>query len=205
VLRIVIAEDHPILREAVREALDGPEMQVVGEAGGGRELLAMLPGKRADVVLLDLQLPEGDGFWALAKIREQSPDTTVIVLSGFDDAAWIEQALDDGASAYVLKSVDPRDLPAIVRQTVEGTVVASPPLSRETPPAEQVGLSEREQEILRFVADGLTNGAIARKLFVTEQTIKFHLGSIYRKLGASNRTEATHWAVTHGVVDRRMP
>ena len=128
----------------------------------------------------------------------------MIVLSGFDDAAWIEQALDDGASAYVLKSVDPRDLPAIVRQTVEGTVVASPPLSRETPPAEQVGLSDREQEILRFVADGLTNGAIARKLFVTEQTIKFHLGSIYRKLGASNRTEATHWAVTNGVVDRRI-
>jgi DNA-binding NarL/FixJ family response regulator len=204
VLRIVIAEDHPILREAVRLALDGPEMQVVGEVGGGRELLAMLRSRKADVVLLDLQLPEGDGFWALSKIREQSPETTVIVLSGFDDAAWIEQALDDGASAYVLKSVDPRDLPAIVRQTVEGTVVASPPLSRTVQPAEQVGLSEREQEILRYVADGLTNGAIARKLFVTEQTIKFHLGSIYRKLGASNRTEATHWAVTHGVVDRRI-
>jgi DNA-binding NarL/FixJ family response regulator len=204
VLRIVIAEDHLILREAVRAALDGPEMRVVGEAGSGRELLAILQQKRADVVLLDLQLPEGDGFWALSRIREEHPKLVVIVLSGFEDAAWVEQALDDGASAYVLKSVDPRDLPAVVRQTVEGTVVASPPLTRAVQPAEQVGLSEREQEILRFVADGLTNAAIARKLFVTEQTIKFHLGSIYRKLGASNRTEATHWAVTHGLVDRRI-
>lgn len=207
-MRVAIADDHRLMLDGIKRALEtAPDIEVVAEAMSGDEMLALLPNVSPDVVILDLRMPNGDGLDTLSRIRELHPGMKVIILSMFEDSEHIDQALQRGADGYVVKSINPLDLPSTIRQVVEGAVhlrgVSTPAGdSGEQPggsePAKVASgldvLTEREMSILRLVAEGLSNLDIANRLFVTEQTVKFHLSNIYRKLGVANRTEATRFA-----------
>ncbi|MCU0306585.1 MAG: response regulator transcription factor [Thermoleophilia bacterium] len=209
-LRVAIADDHRLMLDGIKRALEtAPDIRVVGEAMSGEEMLALVPRVKPDVVILDLRMPRGDGLSTLAELRRGYPDIKVIILSMFEDSEHIERALHQGAHGYVVKSINPLDLPSTIRQVVEGTVfhprgtgapeVAVP--GAAAPPAQApAGLTERELSILRLVAEGLSNLEIAGRLYVTEQTVKFHLSNIYRKLGVANRTEATRYAYRSGLI-----
>ena len=191
---------------------DAKGFEVVGSATSGLQVEPLVARTSPDLVLLDVQMPGLDGLSCLALLRERHPDVTVVVFSGSDSAETIERALEVGAAAYIAKSIDPLDLPAVLRQAVEGTVFyTTPRVSREavTDPMrmddheqlrERTGLSARELEVLAAVSKGLSNRAVGRELFVSDQTVKFHLNKIYRKLGVTNRTEATGIAYGLGLV-----
>lgn len=207
-LRVAIADDHRLMLDGIKRALEtAPDIKVVGEAMSGEEMLTLVPRVRPDVVILDLRMPKGDGLTTLAALRKDYPDLKIIILSMFEDSEHIDQALHQGASGYVVKSINPLDLPSTVRQVVEGTVYhprgragegGSAPSASAGHPG---GLTDRELSILRLVAEGLSNLDIASKLYVTEQTVKFHLSNIYRKLGVGNRTEATRYAYRNGMIE----
>jgi DNA-binding NarL/FixJ family response regulator len=148
-------------------------------------------------------MPQLDGLACLDRLRKHHPSVKVIVLSVFSDAEQIERALKRGACGYIVKSVNPLDLPAAIRQAYEGTVyhALGLPEVEEDETAKAAGLTEREIGILKAVARGLSNQAIGRGLWVTEQTVKFHLTNIYRKLGVANRTEAARYAYQNGLVE----
>ena len=207
-LRVAIADDHRLMLDGIKRALEtAPDIRVVGEAMSGDEMLTIVPKVNPDVVILDLRMPRGDGLSTLGKLRKDYPDLKVIVLSMFEDSEHIDQALAQGAAGYVVKSINPLDLPSTIRQVVEGTVYH--PAGRgggggdanAAPTPAPGGLTERELAILRLVAEGMSNLDIASKLYVTEQTVKFHLSNIYRKLGVANRTEATRYAYRNGLID----
>jgi len=207
-LRVAIADDHRLMLDGIKRALEtAPDIRVVGEAMSGDEMLTIVPKVNPDVVILDLRMPRGDGLTTLGKLRKDYPDLKVIVLSMFEDSEHIDQALSQGAAGYVVKSINPLDLPSTIRQVVEGTVYH--PAGRggggegagAAPTPAPGGLTERELAILRLVAEGMSNLDIASRLYVTEQTVKFHLSNIYRKLGVANRTEATRYAYRNGLID----
>ena len=155
-----------------------------------------------DVVLLDLRMPGADGLSCLTRIRSQHPEVKVVILSSSTDDNVIANVLKRGASTYVVKSVNPVDLPSVLRQAIDGTVFTAIGLPHtDDTPAHTAGLTERETAILSALARGLSNDAIAKELWVAEQTVKFHLTKIYRKLGVSNRTEAARLAYQNGLVE----
>jgi DNA-binding NarL/FixJ family response regulator len=202
-MRVLLADDHRLVIEGVRGALaqsDG--IEIVAEARRGSQVLPLVNQLRPDVVLLDIQMPEMDGFTCLELLQKRFPEVKVIVLSVYNDAAHIEAALSRGASAYIVKSISPNDLASAVSQAVEGTVYHAFGMSGEGNSAiDAHGLTDRELVILRAVARGLSNRAIAGELWVTEQTVKFHLTNIYRKLNVANRTEAARAAFRLGVAE----
>lgn len=208
-LRVAIADDHRLMLDGIKRALESaPDIKVVGEAMSGEEMLTIVPRVRPDVVILDLRMPKGDGLTTLAQLRKDYPDLKIIILSMFEDSEHIDQALHQGASGYVVKSINPLDLPSTIRQVVEGTVYHPRGRGGEasgapsgTGAGHPGGLTDRELSILRLVAEGLSNLDIASKLYVTEQTVKFHLSNIYRKLGVGNRTEATRYAYRNGLIE----
>jgi DNA-binding NarL/FixJ family response regulator len=212
-LRVAIADDHRLMLAGIRRALErAPDIQVVGEAMNGEEVLALVERSSPDVVMLDLRMPRRDGLSTLSELRRQHPDLVVIILSASEDSSHIEEALERGASGYVFKSINPLDLPSTIRQVIEGSVhhprargAGGSATSVQTAAAPTGGLSDRELDILRLVAEGLSNVEIASRLFVTGQTVKFHLSNIYRKLGVANRTEATRFAYRSGLVDASAP
>jgi DNA-binding NarL/FixJ family response regulator len=178
-----------------------PEFEVVAEARSGAQVLPLVTRERPDVVLLDVRLPDLDGLACLARIREHFPHLTVVMLSAVDDQATIEQAMATGADGYVLKTIDPGELAAALRRARAGTLPDACGARYEDSVGERArefGLTKKELEILSAVASGRTNKEIARRLWVTEQTVKFLLTNIYRKLGVHSRTEAARWAYEHG-------
>ncbi len=204
VLRILVADDHALLRAAVKDVLDAtPGFELVGEAVNGAQVLPLVGQAKPDVVLLDLKMPQLDGLGVLDRLRERYPNVITIVLSATDDPAVIDQAFRRGAAGFIFKSINPVDLPAAIRQAVDGDFLTAPSklLHRTKNPAEAAGLSEREAMILEELARGRSNREIARTLFLSEQTVKFHLRNIYRKLGVANRTEAARFAFERGLVE----
>jgi two-component system response regulator DegU len=203
-LRIVVGDDQALMRNALRFALEADGgCAVVAEATSGAELLGLLRRVEADVVLLDLTMPPMDGLECLEHLREEHPELVLIVVSGCDDPRQIEAAFRRGANAFVLKSMDPSDLPALIRQTIEGSAFVMARVPKDADPADDWRrvLSERELSVLAFVAEGLTNKQIAARLWLSEQTIKFHVRNVYRKLGVSSRTEALRFAHEHDLVN----
>jgi DNA-binding NarL/FixJ family response regulator len=195
---VLIADDHGVVREGVKAVLaevDG--FSVVGEARSGSEVLPLVHRLQPDVVLLDIRLPDMTGYDCLRLIERRHPNVKTVVLSAYADEVHVQRAFDAGARGYILKSINPADLPSAIRQTLAGTLYRY--VDNRSDAAH--GLTERELTIIRAVARGLTNRAIARELWVTEQTVKFHLTNIYRKLGARNRTEAARAAFRLGVVE----
>jgi DNA-binding NarL/FixJ family response regulator len=204
-IRVLVADDHQLMLEAIRLAFaNESDLEIVGEALAGSEVLPLARRTQPDVVLLDVSLPVMDGLRCLELLRRRHPNIKVAMLSGIDDARVVRAAFDLGASCYVLKSIDPRDLASAVRQVVENSVLHAAHLgaggNAANAAAAAMRLSERELSILDALATGKSNKEIAKHLCLAEQTVKFHLTNMYRKLGVTSRTDAIRWAYRHGVV-----
>jgi DNA-binding NarL/FixJ family response regulator len=202
-IKVLIADDHPLIIAGIRRTIEHVEdMEVVGEARTGPELMQLIERRRPDLVLMDLKMPGGDGVEAILRIRQRWPEVKCVVLSACDDRPTIDAALQAGASAYVLKSAHTVDIASVLRQASTGAVFHAPAYVQ--PPAGVAGatdapaLTERERSILSAVASGMTTAAISQDLWISEHTIKFHLTNIYRKLGVTNRAGAVRYALEHG-------
>jgi DNA-binding NarL/FixJ family response regulator len=203
-LKVLIADDHPLILQGLRRTLEAcDDIDVVGEAHTGAEVLPLADRRRPDVVLLDMRMPEMDGIECARELKRALPEIRSILLSASEERASVEAAEAAGASAYLVKSVTAIDLPAVVRQVAAGyTMFQAPSADDRDGPADGAGpeLTERETAILSAAAGGLTTKAIGKELWVSEHTVKFHLTNIYRKLGVSNRSGAIRYAFEHGLV-----
>jgi DNA-binding NarL/FixJ family response regulator len=209
-LRAVLLDPHPIWLDAVELVLNRVGVDVVGKTTSGAEAVRLIVQHRPDLLTVEIDpLPgELNGLEVLRQGRTSVEDLRAIILSSHHDPAHIDSALAAGAAAYVVKTAHPDDVASAVRQAFEHSVfmpgaqqqtVGVPeekPTRRERPG----GLTRRELEILKLVAEGHSNSTLARMLWVTEQTVKFHLSNIYRKLDVTNRTEASRWAQLNGVL-----
>jgi DNA-binding NarL/FixJ family response regulator len=199
-LRVAIADEYPIFRAGLEAALEAdPGMSVVVNAGTGTDLLEALESVAADVVLIEPWMRAGDGLPAVKDILAKHPETVVIALSRVWDGQRVSHLRELGVHGYLDKRTEPRDLPSVVRHVMAGGMVA-PATATGSGRGMREALSPRELEVLALVADGLSNREIGDRLFVTEQTAKFHLANIFRKLGAKNRTEAARTAMHEGLI-----
>jgi len=204
-MRVLIADDHPLILAGIRRALEEADgFDVVAEASTGSQVLPLVSQTDPDLALLDLRMPEMDGLTCLDRIRKQHPKVKVVILSVSTDPEVVQTVLNHGAAAYVVKSVNPIDLSSALRQALEVTVFSAIGLPEKTAQEDAVkaaGLTERETTILKALARGLSNEAIGKELWVSEHTVKFHLTNIYRKLDVKHRTEAARYAYEHGLID----
>jgi DNA-binding NarL/FixJ family response regulator len=202
-LRVLLADDHQLMLAAVRVALsDASDIEIVGEAKAGQEVLPLVGRTSPDVALLDLRMPGMDGLRCLELLHERHPSVKPIVFSGNDDPAAVEASFARGAVAFIQKTIDPADLAAVIRQAVAGNVfLAAGNGSPAAPAGSEWNLTPRETEILRALASGLSNKQIAQQFWLSDQTIKYHLTNIYRKLRVSGRTEAVRQAYEHGLIE----
>ena len=198
-IKVLIADDHRLILSAVRRALEAADdIEIVAEARRGSQVLPLVHQEHPDVCLLDVRMPEMDGLTCAQRIREAAPDTRVVMLSASAEPESADEALVRGADAYVAKSVDPQELAGALRRVNDGEsfrLGVAEPGARE----DAAGLTERELSILQAVARGLSNQAISGELWITEQTVKFHLTNIYRKLEVSSRAEAARYALSRGI------
>jgi DNA-binding NarL/FixJ family response regulator len=192
---VLLVGAHPVLLEAVEKLLRERGFTVAGKATSAGDALRRLRERPADVVVLDLQMPGSEAMTCLREIRARQGRTAIVALSQEGGGDAVERALAEGAVACVLKSGVPEDLVTAVRQARRRSIYFP---GRGEPAAFE--LTARELEILRLVADGASNTDVARKLWVTKQTVKFHLSNVYRKLGVANRTEASRYAQLHGLL-----
>jgi DNA-binding NarL/FixJ family response regulator len=204
-IKILLADDHPLIIAGIRRTLDHlDDMDVVGEARSGDDLLQLVERRRPDIILMDFKMPGLHGVEMIERIRTNWPGVKIVVLSACDDRPIIDAALLAGASAYVLKSAHTVDIASVLRQASSGAVFHAPASAAvrtggaQTPAAPT--LTDRERSILSAVASGMTTSAISRDLWISEHTIKFHLTNIYRKLGVVNRAGAVRYALENGIV-----
>jgi DNA-binding NarL/FixJ family response regulator len=202
-IRVVIADDHTIVRSGLDQLLaTAGDIELVGSAADGAEAVAIVDSVGPDVVLMDLSMPVMDGTEATRRIVAAHPDVRVVVLTSFADDRHIADAIDAGAIGYVLKHADPDELIGAVRAAAAGDAPLDPKAARvllesRRRPNRQGDLSAREEEVLRLVAQGLANKLIARRLSISERTVKAHLTNIFNRLGVSDRTQAALWAQEH--------
>jgi two-component system response regulator DevR len=208
----VILDEHPLWLEAVEGVLDKIGIQVTGKATSPSQALRLIEEARPDLLVADLPQSSGtvDAAAFLEKARQLVPDLRTIVLSAHTDSSHIDAALGAGAAAYLAKTTHPDDLASAVRQSFNHDYLtdgraARPAISPVKSSENQANLTRREREILELVAEGHSNAQLARMLWVTEQTVKFHLSNIYRKLHVSNRTEASRWAQLNGLLPKADP
>jgi NarL family two-component system response regulator LiaR len=207
-IRVLIVDDHGVVREGLRAYLDlESDIEVVGEAKDGREAVRQAQELGPDVVLMDLVMPVMDGVEATATIKQQRPGTRIIVLTSFVDDEKVVPAIKAGATSYLLKDVAAVDLVRAIRGAQAGQAQLHPEAARRLmqqvraprKPDAATELTEREQEVLRLLAQGRSNKEIARELVVSERTIKGHVSNILGKLGLQDRTQAALYAVRHGL------
>jgi DNA-binding NarL/FixJ family response regulator len=205
-LKVLIADDHPLMIAGIRRVLERSEnIEVVGEAHSGPEVMSLVERRAPQLVLLDMRMPGVSGVDHIERIRSRWPEVKVVVLSACEDRASIDSALAAGASAYVVKSVSPSDIASVLRQAATGNVYHATgrrqqSTAEEAEPPAGPALTARERTILEAVATGLPTSAISRDLWVSEHTVKFHLTNIYRKLGVPNRAAAVRYAVENELV-----
>jgi DNA-binding NarL/FixJ family response regulator len=206
-IRVVICDDHPVVRAGLGQLIETFEgMEVVAATGAAEETLAAVAQHGADVVLMDLEMPPPDGIEATRLLCASHPTVAVVILTSFSDRARILRALDAGAVGYLLKDATPPELERGISAAARGQApldprAASALLSARAHPTRAEGLSPREREVLALVAEGLPNKVISRRLGISEKTVKTHLTSIFRSIGADDRTQAAVWAVRNGIVD----
>lgn len=204
-IRVLLVDDQRLMREGLRVLLELEEgLEVVGEAGDGKEALEAYATLRPDVVLMDVRMPGMDGVEATRRLRERWPDARIIILTTFDDDAYVFEGLRAGALGYLLKDVSGDDLAKAIRTVAAGGALLAPSVARKVvaefsrlappsrPPDEGLPepLSEREKEVLRLLAQGLSNREIAERLVLAEGTVKNHVTTILQKLGVRDRTQA---------------
>jgi DNA-binding NarL/FixJ family response regulator len=211
-IRILVADDHPMLREGLVAVLSTqPDFEVVGEAADGSEAVRLAGALRPDVILLDLEMPGTDGVAALERLRDAGSEVRAVVFTAYDTDERILGALRAGARGYLLKGASRAEIFDAVRTVYAGGSLLQPGvtarvlehLGRGDERAQANQLTPRELEVLGLISEGLQNSEIAERLFVTERTVKFHVSSILAKLGADNRTEAVAIAARRGLI--RMP
>jgi DNA-binding NarL/FixJ family response regulator len=200
-ISVVLADDHAMVRLGLEQLLAGADgIEVVGSAADGAQAVAMVLELRPDVVLMDLQMPGVDGVAATRQIVASGAESQVVVLTSFSDSERIVAALDAGAIGYLLKDTEPEDLLEGVRAAARGESPLNPRAARQlltaraSTPVLTVDLTPRELEVLGLVRQGLANKQIARRLGITERTVKAHLTSTFQRIGVSDRTQAALWA-----------
>jgi two-component system response regulator DevR len=208
----VVLDRHPLWREAVAQLLEGLGVKVIGKTNSDDEVLELLQLHAADLLVIGLLAPNGrpeeSGLALLNRVRETHPNVRQVALSECADVQVVEAAFNAGAAVYVVKTAEPEDVASAMRQAFERSVFvasarpAAPNGHVPTNEAAGAELTRREREILRLVAEGHANAQLARMLWVTEQTVKFHLSNIYRKLDVANRTEASRWAQVNGLLEQ---
>src|SRR6202048_707853 len=209
---VLLADDHQLLRQAVRRALEDAGFSVAGEAGDGEEAADLAARYQPDVVVMDVTMPVLDGIRATRRIRELAPLALVVMLTMHGEESLLADAIDAGATAFLTKDCSLQEVVRAVRSAAEGETMLSPALAASLlghfrePPADGPApspLTKREEEILQLVADGGSTTEVARELFISAKTVKNHLASIYVKLDARDRTQAVLSGVRMGIVHLR--
>ena len=209
IINLVIADDHEVVRTGLRSLLAGSEINVVAEFATGADVVKYALENDPDVVLLDIRMPDGDGLTSLGRIKLDKPDMPIMMLSTFDNPTYIARAVALGASGYLLKGCTREKLIDSIRIAASGEsawtrdelrrvtgALATPRLTADV----EVPLTQRESEVLRQLAYGLTNKEIAQALHISYETVKEHVQHILRKIGVSDRTQAAVWAVRKELV-----
>src|SRR5215475_1713721 len=201
-IRVLSVDDHPLLHEGIAALINSQQdMRLVGQASSGSEAIQQYHQHRPDVTLMDLRLPDMSGIDAMMAIRTEFPNARIIMLTTFEGDVEIQRALAAGAQGYVLKSMPPKDLVAVIRQVHAGKKrIPSEVAARLAEHLGEEDLTPREMEVLRYAADGRRNRDIGEKLFISEETVKVHIKHIMEKLGASDRTQAVAIAVRRGII-----
>jgi len=206
-IRVLVVDDHTLIRRGLSEVLDAADgIEVVGAIADGALAAASVIESEPDIVLMDLNMPDLDGIDATRAVLAARPETKVIILTSFSESARILAALDVGAIGYLLKDTEPEDIIRALHDAETGGVPLSPmaarallPHNRPVVDANTDALSAREREVLVLVADGMPNKSIARRLSISERTVKAHLTRVFITLGVTDRTSAALWAHRHGL------
>jgi DNA-binding NarL/FixJ family response regulator len=215
-ITILLADDHNVLRQGIAQMLEAqPDMKVVAQAGNGSAAVDLARTTKPDIALLDINMPEMDGVEAARRITAELRGTGVIILTMYRRDNYVFEAIKAGASGYLLKEVELEDLLAAIRAVARGEAVIDPAIASRVlaefrqpeftkKPAESV-LSERDEDILRLVAQGLSNQEIAERLFISEKTVRNRLSLVFQQLHLKNRTEAALYAMREGLVKPVQP
>jgi DNA-binding NarL/FixJ family response regulator len=203
--RILLADDHKIVRQGTRLYLESVGMEVIAEATNGREAVEMARSFQPDVIVMDIHMPELTGIEATRRIRHENEDIHILVLTAYDEAAYIHALLDAGADGFVLKTAELSELLKAIHEVTVGRKAFHPDDLKR---AEQYSdtsmmvedLTEREVEVLQSAAQGLTNKQIGKQLFISDRTVQGHLQNIYQKLGVTTRTEAVALGLKNGII-----
>lgn len=201
---MVVADDHAVLRAGTRQILEAAgDITVVGEAADGDEALAVCAALRPQVALLDIRMPGPNGIEVARRLAEECPEVAVVVLSAYDDDAYVRAALSSGVAGYLLKTTPASELVQAVRSAAAGTTVLDPGITRRLATG-VVGLAEpltwRERQVVVLVAEGLPNKVVAGRLGISTRTVEGHLNHVFAKLGVATRTELVRYALDHGLV-----
>ncbi|MBG7604187.1 MAG: response regulator transcription factor [Actinobacteria bacterium] len=202
-IRVVIVDDHAVVRSGLEQFLATTgDIEIVASAADGAEALAVTTVEEPDVVVMDLSMPNVDGIEATRLISDQVPSSRVLVLTSFSDQTRIMDALSAGADGYLLKHSDPEEIAAAIRSVHAGDAPLDPKVARALLESRRTKtntptLTDREREVLDLVREGLANKQIARKLGISERTVKAHLTRVFSSLGVSDRTQAALWATEH--------
>jgi len=208
-VRLLIADDHEVIRVGLSTLLKGSGIEVVGLAGTGRETLALAEQTKPDVILLDIRMPDGDGLETLEQLRAKVPTAKVVMLSTYDNPTYVARAVALGACDFVLKGSSRESIIETIMAAAAGESpsrsghfrnVASAMKVRQVADDDDVPLTQRETQVLRHVALGLSNKEIGRSLEISVETVKEHVQNILRKIAVSDRTQAAVWAVRKGLV-----
>jgi NarL family two-component system response regulator LiaR len=206
-IRVLLVDDHMVVRSGLSTVLAVyDDLQLIGEGGDGEEAVRLCERLQPDVVLMDLVMPKVDGVTATKTIKERWPRIQIIALTSFKEKEYVEGALKAGASGYLLKNVSAEELVAAIRRVTTGQPSLSPEAAQvliqkvNEPPTPGQDMTEREQEILALMVEGLANNEIAERLTVSQSTVKFHVSNILSKLGVTGRTEAVAIAVKYRLV-----
>jgi DNA-binding NarL/FixJ family response regulator len=207
VIRVLVVDDHPIVRQGLVGVLsDEADLEVVGEAGSGRDAIALVARLRPDVVLLDLELPELDGVAAIPQLKAAHSSVEILVFTAYDTDERVLGAIRSGARGYLLKGASADEIARGIRSVAAGGSYLEPRVASKlvaevnAPRRSAAALSQREREVLRLIADGLPTKQIAGALSISERTVKFHVNSIFHKLGADNRAQAVALAAERGLL-----
>lgn len=204
-IRVLVADDHGVLRDGLGRVIAGqPDLELVGSAADGAEAVELVRTTSPDVVLMDLEMPVLDGIEATRTIMAGAPAPVVLVLTSFSDRQRILGALDAGAVGYLLKDASAEDVVRGIRAAAEGGSPLDPRAARslleaQSAPDPLAGLSNREREVLGLLLEGLPNKLIARRLGISEKTVKAHLTSVFRTIGVTDRVQAVLWAEREGL------
>ena len=212
-ITVMLVDDHAIVRNGIRAYLEVlPDMEIIAEAESGTQAVKMAEDLAPDVVLMDLKMPEMDGVEATWRVRQVSPRSQIIILTSYHEDSHIFPAIKAGALSYILKNVDPEELASAIRSAAKGEAILSPKVAsrligqwrddRSDGMQDYMQLTDREQEVLALIAEGLSNAEIAARLVISEKTVKSHVSNILSKLHLADRTQVAVFAWREGIIKK---